>query len=78
LRDLNICRLLEVGALKHDNYVAHASWIDCIPIDLRSRHPLIREQDFVKMDEQAQRGQWDGISLSLVINFVPDAHDRGA
>ena len=71
-------RLLEVGALKHDNYVSHASWIDCMPIDLRSRHPLIHEQDFLKMDEKAQRGQWDGISLSLVLNFVPNPHDRGA
>lgn len=71
------CRLLEVGALKYDNYVSQASWIDCMPIDLRSRHPLIHEQDFLKMDEEAHRAQWDGISLSLVLNFVPDPRDRG-
>ncbi|KAF8589949.1 nucleolus protein [Ramaria rubella] len=69
-------RLLEVGALKHDNY-AHATWIDCIPIDLRPRHPLIKEQNFLKMNEQTHIMQWDAISLSLVLNFVPNPHDRG-
>jgi len=75
-------RLLEVGALKHDNYASCSSWIECQPIDLRSRHPSIREQDFLRMldtpeDEASHRESWDGISLSLVVNFVPDARDRG-
>jgi 25S rRNA (adenine2142-N1)-methyltransferase len=46
-------------------------------MDLRSRHPSILEQDFLLMDEDENRGKWDIISLSLVVNFVPDPRDRG-
>ncbi|KAF8717809.1 hypothetical protein RHS02_09265, partial [Rhizoctonia solani] len=70
-------RLLEVGALKHDNYGSCESWIACSPIDLRSRHPEIREQDFLKLDMDENKDNWDVVSLSLVVNFVPDAKDRG-
>ncbi|EPT05853.1 hypothetical protein FOMPIDRAFT_134295 [Fomitopsis schrenkii] len=70
-------RLLEVGALLPDNYASCSSWIENTPIDLRSRHPSIREQDFLLMDEDANREKWDVISLSLVVNFVPEARDRG-
>ncbi|KAI0371751.1 hypothetical protein BV20DRAFT_965020 [Pilatotrama ljubarskyi] len=70
-------RLLEVGALKPDNYASCATWIDVAPIDLHSRHPSIQEQDFLLMDPAAHRENWDAISLSLVLNFVPDAKDRG-
>jgi 25S rRNA (adenine2142-N1)-methyltransferase len=74
---ISIHRLLEVGALKPDNYVACSSWIDATPIDLRSRHPSILEQDFLLLDETENHEKWDSISLSLVLNFVPDARDRG-
>ncbi|KAH7341822.1 putative methyltransferase-domain-containing protein [Rhizoctonia solani] len=70
-------RLLEVGALKHDNYGSCESWVACSPIDLRSRHPKIREQDFLKLDVDENKGKWDVVSLSLVVNFVPDGEDRG-
>lgn len=70
-------RLLEVGALKPDNYAPCSSWISCIPIDLRSRHPDILEQDFLKFDVDTHLGKLDVVSLSLVVNFVPDAKDRG-
>jgi len=70
-------KLLEVGALKPDNYGMCTSWIDTTPMDLRSRHPSILEQDFLLMDEDENRGRWDIISLSLVVNFVPDVKDRG-
>ncbi|KAG2041546.1 nucleolus protein [Suillus americanus] len=69
--------LLEVGALKPDNYRTCMSWIDTTPMDLRSRHPSIVEQDFLLMDEDENRGKWDIISLSLVVNFVPNPRDRG-
>ncbi|KAG8733434.1 hypothetical protein FRC12_018885 [Ceratobasidium sp. 428] len=69
-------QLLEVGALKPDNYASCGSWISCTPIDLRSRHPDIREQDFLKLDVGTNLGKWDVVSLSLVVNFVPDARDR--
>ncbi|KAF8636723.1 hypothetical protein AX17_003526 [Amanita inopinata Kibby_2008] len=70
-------RLLEVGALKPDNYHSCSSWIECVPIDLRSRHPSIKEQDFLLMCEDENREKWDIISLSLVLNFVPRPNDRG-
>lgn len=70
-------QLLEVGALKPDNYKSCSSWIDATPIDLRSRHPSILEQDFLLLDEAKNREKWDSITLSLVLNFVPDARDRG-
>lgn len=71
-------RVLEVGALKPDNYASCTSWMDVTPIDLHSRHPSILEQDFLAMDEAANTAKWDLISLSLVVNFVPDVEDRGA
>ncbi|KAF8969874.1 putative methyltransferase-domain-containing protein [Flammula alnicola] len=70
-------RLLEVGALKPDNYQSCSSWIDWRPIDLRSRHPRIIEQDFLCMDLKENEQKWDAISLSLVLNFVPLPVDRG-
>lgn len=70
-------RLLEVGALKPDNYASCSAWIDTHPIDLRSQHPSIVEQDFLKMDLVENAEGWDTISLSLVVNFVPEPRDRG-
>jgi len=46
-------------------------------MDLRSRHPSILEQDFLLMDEDEHRAKWDVVSLSLVVNFVPEPKDRG-
>ncbi|KAI9568943.1 nucleolus protein [Boletus coccyginus] len=69
--------LLEVGALKPDNYASCSSWITTTPIDLRSRHPSIIEQDFLTMDVDEHAERWDLISLSLVVNFVPEPKDRG-
>ncbi|KAA1474831.1 nucleolus protein [Dentipellis sp. KUC8613] len=70
-------KLLEVGALKPDNYNSCSSWLDVQSIDLHSQHSSILEQDFLLMDAVHHQGKWDLISLSLVVNFVPDAHDRG-
>lgn len=70
-------RLLDVGAVRPDNYRTCSSWIDATPIDLHSRHPSILEQDFLRMDLDLHREAWDIISLSLVLNFVPDGKDRG-
>ncbi|KAF8797847.1 hypothetical protein BYT27DRAFT_7151275 [Phlegmacium glaucopus] len=70
-------RLLEVGALKPDNYRSCSSWIEWLPIDLNSRHPRIIQQDFLNMDLQEHESSWDAISLSLVVNFVPEPTDRG-
>jgi 25S rRNA (adenine2142-N1)-methyltransferase len=65
-----------VGALKPDNY-ASCTWIDNTPMDLNSRHPSIIEQDFLLLNEEENNEKWDLISLSLVLNFVPEALDRG-
>ncbi|KAF5358494.1 hypothetical protein D9756_001736 [Leucocoprinus leucothites] len=70
-------QLLEVGALKPDNYKHCTSWIQNTPIDLRSRHPDIKERDFLLLDTIENEGKWDAVSLSLVVNFVPEAIDRG-
>ncbi|KAJ6618292.1 nucleolus protein [Mycena sp. CBHHK59/15] len=69
--------LLEVGALKPDNYESCRSWIQTTPLDLHSQHPGILEQDFLLIDKAEHRGKWDIISLSLVLNFVPDPKNRG-
>lgn len=70
-------RLLEVGALKSDNYRGCHSWIDNTPIDLNPQDPSIRQQDFLQMSEDENRSKWDALSLSLVLNFVPDPRERG-
>jgi len=70
-------RLLDVGALKPDNY-ANAGFLKATPIDLHARHPQIVEQDFMTIKSNpALYKEWDVISLSLVLNFVPDALQRG-
>jgi len=56
--------------------------MDVTAIDLHSRHPSILEQDFLLMDpgpasQPEHREAWDIVSLSLVLNFVPDGNDRG-
>lgn len=70
-------RLLEVGALKPDNYASITSWISVTPIDLHSQHPSIKEQDFFLLSQTENAHKWDVISLSLVVNFVPEPKDRG-
>jgi len=70
-------RLLEVGALKPDNYRGCCSWIENTPIDLNAQDPGIRQQDFLQMEEDENACKWDVLSLSLVLNFVPDPRERG-
>jgi len=69
--------LLEVGALKPDNYASCSSWITTTAIDLLSRHSSIIQQDFLTMDVDENAERWDIVSLSLVVNFVPEPKDRG-
>jgi 25S rRNA (adenine2142-N1)-methyltransferase len=75
---VHLNHLAKSGALRPDNYDRHASWISNTPIDLNSRHPRIQEQDFLRLDPASHGDRWDVISLSLVLNFVPKAADRGA
>ena len=66
-----------MGALKPDNYAECSRWMEVTPIDLRSNHPHILQQDFLEMDLEGNTGEWDAISLSLVVNFVPEPPERG-
>ena len=70
-------RLLEVGALKADNYRACSSWIENTPIDLNAQDPGIKQQDFLQMAEGENSCRWDVLSLSLVLNFVSEPRERG-
>lgn len=66
-----------MGALKADNYRGCSSWIENTPIDLNASDPGIRQQDFLQMTEDENGSKWDILSLSLVLNFVPDPRERG-
>ena len=75
-------RLLEVGALRSDNACSRSGMFDVERIDLHSQHRLIKEQNFmerpVPRDEVERDSQgFDVVSLSLVINYVGDAEERG-
>lgn len=72
-------RLLEVGSLSPDNAVSTCGIFSEIDrIDLHSQHPLIREQDFLKMPIPTDtKEKFDVISLSLVVNYVANPVDRG-
>lgn len=71
-------RLLEVGALSTKNACSTSGVFETVHIDLNSQEPGIEQQDFMERplpETDAQR--FDIISLSLVVNFVPDALQRG-
>jgi 25S rRNA (adenine2142-N1)-methyltransferase len=71
-------RMLEVGALSPDNTCSRSGRFAMERIDLNSQHPDIKQQDF--MDRPiplSDKDKFDIFSLSLVLNFVPDAEARG-
>lgn len=71
-------RMLEVGALSTRNACSTSGLFDSVHIDLNSQEPGIQEQDFMERpppDDESEK--FDIISLSLVLNFVPDAAARG-
>jgi len=71
-------RLLEVGALSTSNACSKSGHFDVQRIDLNSQGDGILQQDFMErpLPESAPE-QFDIISLSLVLNYVPDAPGRG-
>lgn len=71
-RDQPKMRLLDVGALGA-NYEG-VGWVAPEAIDLRSRHPAVKEVNFFK-HQPAQL--YDVVCLSLVVNFVPSPQQRG-
>ncbi|MCJ1390745.1 hypothetical protein MMC18_003606 [Xylographa bjoerkii] len=74
-------RLLEVGALSVDNACSRSGFFDVERIDLHSQHADILEQDFMERPlperEALHEEGFDVVSLSLVVNYLGDAKERG-
>lgn len=70
--------MLEVGALSEQNACSRLGLFDMTRIDLQAQSAHIQQEDFMERprpptDEQ----RFDIISLSLVLNYVPDPVGRG-
>lgn len=71
-------RMLEVGALSTHNCCSTSGLFDMVHIDLHSQERGIVQQDFMDRPlPSTEADKFDIISLSLVLNFVPDAEGRG-
>lgn len=72
-------RCLEVGALSTKNEISKVGdQIVMTRIDLNSQGPGIAKQDFMERPlPKSSDEQFDIISLSLVLNYVPEAAQRG-
>ncbi|ESX01919.1 hypothetical protein KL918_005311 [Ogataea parapolymorpha] len=70
---------LEIGCLNSRNLVSTCGLFSkVVKIDLHSQEPDILEQDFMERPlPKSAAEQFDLISCSLVVNFVPDPHLRG-
>lgn len=72
-------RMLEVGALSTKNACSRSGLFEMQRIDLYSQAEGIVQQDFMERAKPTtDKDHFDIISLSLVLNFVPDAEGRGA
>ncbi|KAK5997410.1 25S rRNA adenine-N(1) methyltransferase [Cladobotryum mycophilum] len=70
--------MLEVGALSTRNACSTSGIFQIEHIDLNSQEPGIKQQDFMERALPENEDEtFDIISLSLVLNFVPDAAVRG-
>ncbi|CAK7564106.1 MAG: 25S rRNA (adenine2142-N1)-methyltransferase [Sporothrix epigloea] len=71
-------RMLEVGALSNDNACSTSGCFHMERIDLNSQGPGITQQDFLQRPRpQSNSERFHIISLSLVLNYVPQHSDRG-
>lgn len=71
-------RVLEVGALSTKNACSKAPALDVTRIDLNSQEPGILKQDFMERPlPSTDQERFNLISLSLVLNYVPDPTGRG-
>ncbi|OAL02599.1 hypothetical protein IQ06DRAFT_118461 [Phaeosphaeriaceae sp. SRC1lsM3a] len=70
---------LEIGALSTNNEISkYPNVISMTRIDLNSQGPGIEKQDFMERPlPTTDEERFDIISLSLVLNYVPDAGGRG-
>lgn len=74
----NRLKLLEVGALSINNACSKSNLFDIKRIDLNSQAEGITKQDFMERPlPLTSKDQFDVISLSLVLNYVPDAQGKG-
>ena len=77
---LSELKILEVGALSVDNACSRSKFFGggVERIDLNSRHPGIREQNFMERPlPEGKADLFDVVSLSLVVNYVADPKSRG-
>lgn len=71
-------RLLEVGALSTKNACTRSGLFTSVHIDLNSQELGIAKQDFMDRPlPPTNSDKFDLISLSLVLNFVPESGMRG-
>lgn len=71
-------KMLEVGSLSTRNACSTSGIFDMEHIDLNSQEPGIKQQDFMDRPLPKDNSEtFDIISLSLVLNFVPEADGRG-
>lgn len=71
-------RVLEVGALSTKNACSKTPTLDVTRIDLNSQEPGILKQDFMERPlPSGEQERFHLISLSLVLNYVPDPTGRG-
>lgn len=71
-------RMLEVGALSTTNACSKSGLFEMERIDLNSQADGIKKQDFMERPlARDAKKKFDIISLSLVLNYVPDASGRG-
>ncbi|KAL4883106.1 putative methyltransferase-domain-containing protein [Aspergillus karnatakaensis] len=71
-------RVLEVGALSTKNACSRHEHLDVTGIDLNSQEPGILKQDFMERPlPHDDSDRFHIISLSLVLNYVPDPVSRG-
>jgi 25S rRNA (adenine2142-N1)-methyltransferase len=71
-------QMLEIGSLSTKNACSQSGYFDMVNIDLNSQEPGIEQQDFMERPlPSADSERFDIISLSLVLNFVPDHGTRG-
>jgi 25S rRNA (adenine2142-N1)-methyltransferase len=71
-------RMLEVGALSSQNACSKSGHFDIERIDLNSQEEGILQQDFMERPLPGNESErFDIISLSLVLNYVPEPKERG-
>jgi 25S rRNA (adenine2142-N1)-methyltransferase len=78
-QDIFPIRVLEIGALSTQNEISKQSrTMEVVRIDLNSQSPGIQQQDFMERPlPKGRNEEFDLISLSLVLNYVPDPNQRG-